>query len=152
MEKFIIHEPVDHFFISTHAFHNAHLVRAALPRSLTKPIPIYNDRPSLHQRLASELRYTHENKAAEAAKGGGTKKRKRKPKDNAGPSAKRTRTKRGAVSIRPPAPRLVIRLDPARVREAMGTTSDGEGDDSLEIDDDSDDDDDYSDDDWSGEE
>ncbi|KAJ7162515.1 hypothetical protein C8R46DRAFT_1283536, partial [Mycena filopes] len=30
-EQFIIHKPLDRFFVNTHAFHNSHLLRATLP-------------------------------------------------------------------------------------------------------------------------
>ncbi|KAF9016214.1 hypothetical protein BDZ89DRAFT_1217262 [Hymenopellis radicata] len=56
VEKFIIHCSDERFFVNLHAFHNAHLVRAALPRDLVKPIPISTDRKELHDRLAKELR------------------------------------------------------------------------------------------------
>ncbi|KAF8918451.1 hypothetical protein CPB85DRAFT_1200830, partial [Mucidula mucida] len=47
-ENFIEHQPLDRYFINTHAFHNAHLVRATLPRSLTVPLPIVDDRKAFH--------------------------------------------------------------------------------------------------------
>ncbi|KDR73407.1 hypothetical protein GALMADRAFT_48393, partial [Galerina marginata CBS 339.88] len=37
-DAFIEHNPIDRFVINTHAFHNAHLLRASLDRSLVVPI------------------------------------------------------------------------------------------------------------------
>ncbi|KAF8900617.1 hypothetical protein CPB85DRAFT_1377444 [Mucidula mucida] len=51
-ENFIEHQPLDRYFINMHAFHNAHLVRATLPRSLTVPLPIVDDRKAFHSELA----------------------------------------------------------------------------------------------------
>ncbi|KAF8918214.1 hypothetical protein CPB85DRAFT_1471943, partial [Mucidula mucida] len=69
-ENYIVHQPVDRFFINIHAFHNAHLVRAALPRGLTQPIPISDDRKALHFKLASQLREkTDARKAAKRLRG-----------------------------------------------------------------------------------
>ena len=40
---FIEHKPLDRFLINTHAFHNAHLICAALPQNLTIPIAYSED-------------------------------------------------------------------------------------------------------------
>ncbi|KAF7335904.1 hypothetical protein MSAN_02327500 [Mycena sanguinolenta] len=55
-ENFIIYKPLDRFIINTHAFHNAHLLRATLPRDLIAPIPLYIDREATHHELAAQLR------------------------------------------------------------------------------------------------
>ncbi|KAJ7882765.1 hypothetical protein B0H14DRAFT_2565159 [Mycena olivaceomarginata] len=69
IEKYIIHEPPDRFIINTHAFHNAHLLHATLPRHLVTPVPLFADRESKHHQLAEELRDTQtKRKAAAAAK------------------------------------------------------------------------------------
>ncbi|KAF8906087.1 hypothetical protein CPB85DRAFT_1181307, partial [Mucidula mucida] len=59
IEKFIIHENVDRYLINTHAFHNADLLRATLPRHLTVPIPLHDDRVAYHRGLASDMRKAH---------------------------------------------------------------------------------------------
>ncbi|KAJ7693775.1 hypothetical protein B0H16DRAFT_1848276 [Mycena metata] len=56
IEQFIIHEPLDRFFINMHAFHNAHFLRATLPRSLVAHIPLFPDRKAKHLELAAQLR------------------------------------------------------------------------------------------------
>ncbi|KAJ7143259.1 hypothetical protein C8R46DRAFT_1167848 [Mycena filopes] len=56
METFIEHNPLDRFIINSHAFHNAHLLRATLPRELLAPIPLFDDRKRKHDELAAQLR------------------------------------------------------------------------------------------------
>ncbi|KJA16967.1 hypothetical protein HYPSUDRAFT_112369, partial [Hypholoma sublateritium FD-334 SS-4] len=58
----IEHQAIDRFVINTHAFHNAHLLRAAIPRSLIIPIPIYSpeDRRSKHIEIAQSLQAVQE--------------------------------------------------------------------------------------------
>ncbi|KAJ6619183.1 hypothetical protein B0H10DRAFT_1696460, partial [Mycena sp. CBHHK59/15] len=55
-EKYIVHNPLDRFIINSHAFHNTHLLRATLPRERLAPIPLFEDRKSKHDELATELR------------------------------------------------------------------------------------------------
>ncbi|KAJ7714591.1 hypothetical protein B0H16DRAFT_1255961, partial [Mycena metata] len=56
MENFIEHNSLDRFIINSHAFHNAHLLRATLPRELLAPIPLFDDRKGKHDELAAQLR------------------------------------------------------------------------------------------------
>jgi len=54
-DSFIEHTPLDRFLINTHAFHNAHLIREALPRDLTIPIAYSADRVADHSSIATKL-------------------------------------------------------------------------------------------------
>ncbi|KAJ7460141.1 hypothetical protein FB451DRAFT_1500376 [Mycena latifolia] len=56
IENHIVHKSLDRFFINSHAFHNAHLLREALPRELLAPIPLFTDRQAKHHELAAQLR------------------------------------------------------------------------------------------------
>jgi hypothetical protein len=60
----IEHRAVDRFIINTHAFHNAHLLRATLPRSLVAPIPLHQNRQAKHIEIAQNLRIAQETKRA----------------------------------------------------------------------------------------
>jgi hypothetical protein len=66
VEAYIEHQQIDRFIINTHAFHNAHLLRATLPRSLVAPSPLFPDRQLNHFKLAQRLRSTQESKRAAA--------------------------------------------------------------------------------------
>ncbi|KAF7310234.1 hypothetical protein MIND_00397100 [Mycena indigotica] len=70
-ERFIIHADMDRFIVNTHAFHNAHLIRATLSRALWEPTPLLEDRQAKHTELASQLR-AKKSKGATAASTGGT--------------------------------------------------------------------------------
>ena len=70
VEVCIEHQPIERFIINMHAFHNAHLIRASLPRSLVVPIPLYPDRQRTHFECAERLRVAQQVKrtAAKARK------------------------------------------------------------------------------------
>jgi len=74
-ETVIEHHAVDRFVINTHAFHNAHLLRATLPRSLVAPIPLYQDRKAKHTEIAGKLRISQESKRETAKVRAADKKR-----------------------------------------------------------------------------
>lgn len=63
-KTYIEHRSVESFVINTHAFHNAHRLRAALDRSLVVPIPLYQfeDRKAQHAKIAQSLRATQKAK------------------------------------------------------------------------------------------
>ncbi|KAJ7346278.1 hypothetical protein DFH08DRAFT_914975 [Mycena albidolilacea] len=63
-EKYIEHNPVDRFIINSHAFHNTHLLRAALPQALLAPLPLFEDRQTKHHELVAELREKQETRCA----------------------------------------------------------------------------------------
>ena len=88
MEQFLIHEPIDRYLINTHSFHNADLLREALPRSRVAPQPMFNDREAKHHELAALLRVSQserrdqlkaqrEAKQAEVEVGGSSQKSKK---------------------------------------------------------------------------
>ncbi|KAJ7930155.1 hypothetical protein B0H13DRAFT_1540009, partial [Mycena leptocephala] len=56
IENYLVHKALDRFFINSPAFHNAHLLRATLPRNLLAPIPLFPDRKQKHCELAAQLR------------------------------------------------------------------------------------------------
>ena len=62
IQAYIEHKPIERFVINTHAFHNAHLLWAALPRSLVAPIPLHTNRQAKHFEIAGGLRVTQEAK------------------------------------------------------------------------------------------
>jgi hypothetical protein len=70
-EPMIEHKPLKRFLINLHAFHNAHLVRRTLPRSLWAPVSLYPSdevRRAKHNELAASLRALAENKATKKRK------------------------------------------------------------------------------------
>jgi len=74
-KTYIEHKPIERFVINTHAFHNAHRLRAALERSLVVPILLYplEVRKAKHTEIAHRLRATQKSKlearAAQKKKG-----------------------------------------------------------------------------------
>ncbi|KAJ7143643.1 hypothetical protein C8R46DRAFT_1012076 [Mycena filopes] len=76
VENFIVHQPLDRFIINSHAFHNAHLLRATLPRTLLAPIPLYGEeRKQRHNDFAATLRGNWASKAAKRKAAAGTGKK-----------------------------------------------------------------------------
>ncbi|KAJ6559339.1 hypothetical protein B0H10DRAFT_1845868 [Mycena sp. CBHHK59/15] len=55
-ENLIVHAPLDQFIINFHAFHNAHILHAALHRDLLAPIPLFEDRKAKHNEFTATLR------------------------------------------------------------------------------------------------
>jgi len=74
-KTYVEHKPIERFVINTHAFHNAHRLRAALERSLVAPILLYplEVRKAKHIEIAHSLRATQkaklEARAAQKKKG-----------------------------------------------------------------------------------
>ena len=64
-KTYIEHKPMERFVINTHAFHNAHRLRAVLERSLVVPIPLY----PLEVRKTKHIEIAHSLRAAVKAKG-----------------------------------------------------------------------------------
>ncbi|KAG6819456.1 hypothetical protein H0H93_011666 [Arthromyces matolae] len=64
----IAHEKSDLYLINMHAFHNAHLIRASLPRDLTEPTPYLADRMTSRKKIAAQLRVIGPAKRAETEK------------------------------------------------------------------------------------
>ncbi|KAH7875341.1 uncharacterized protein C8R40DRAFT_1272362 [Lentinula edodes] len=52
----------DWYLINTHALHNAHLIRKLLPRELTAPQTLHNDREAYHYEIAEKLRVSQTSK------------------------------------------------------------------------------------------
>ncbi|KAH9915819.1 uncharacterized protein B0H18DRAFT_939590 [Fomitopsis serialis] len=65
-EEYIEHDPIDRWIINTLSFHNAHLIREMLPRSLWAPTPLHNseDRQAKHDEYAAEMREKRNGKRA----------------------------------------------------------------------------------------
>ncbi|KAJ7778754.1 hypothetical protein DFH07DRAFT_865468 [Mycena maculata] len=85
-ENFIVHNPLDRYIINSHAFHNTHLIRATLPRSLLAPIPLFENWKEKHDELATTL----PRRAATASK-------KRKADQDDGDTETRPRKRRKKV-------------------------------------------------------
>ncbi|KZV61485.1 hypothetical protein PENSPDRAFT_643337 [Peniophora sp. CONT] len=56
------------YVINMHALHNPHLIREVLPRDLTAPRPLHEDRRAFHDTLAAQLRIDGPAKRAQAQK------------------------------------------------------------------------------------
>ena len=62
--KSICHEDDKLFVVNTHALHNATLLHKFLPRNLTTPKPLCNDREAKHHEIAAKLQVTQAEKCA----------------------------------------------------------------------------------------
>lgn len=60
IRAYIEHQAMERFVINMHAFHNAHLIRACLPRLLVAPIVLHTDRQAKHSEVAIDLRAAQE--------------------------------------------------------------------------------------------
>ncbi|KAE9393245.1 hypothetical protein BT96DRAFT_959108 [Gymnopus androsaceus JB14] len=60
--SFIEHSDDDRFIINMYGLHNANLIRKLLPRHLTIPIPLHNDREAFHHETAARLRQLQDTK------------------------------------------------------------------------------------------
>jgi hypothetical protein len=101
IENYIVHNSLDRYIINSHAFHNAHLLRATLPRDLLAPILLFPDRRVKHDELASDLRETLDTKRTKRA-AAAEQKRKASPMDNGDDSArprKRARTRVASSTV-----------------------------------------------------
>jgi len=67
IESYIEHKLLDEYLVNTHAFHNAHLIREALPQNLMAPIPFCIDRHSYHLGISPQLRTKQDAKRAATA-------------------------------------------------------------------------------------
>ncbi|KAI9064035.1 hypothetical protein FKP32DRAFT_1714529 [Trametes sanguinea] len=67
VESYIEHRlDVARYIINIHSLHNPHLIRRALPRDLTAPIPRFEDRRAAHDKMARNLQQVRGRKRAEA--------------------------------------------------------------------------------------
>ncbi|KAJ7126361.1 hypothetical protein C8R46DRAFT_1146707 [Mycena filopes] len=125
IENFVVHKPLDRFFINSHAFHNAHLLRATLPRDLLAPIPLFPDRQEQHHELAAKLRAAHISQAAKRAE----KKRKRLEQDSgADTDADELETRPRKKSKRTTAPRQGRKAQGGQGRRTRATRGPAGGD------------------------
>ncbi|KAJ7112273.1 hypothetical protein C8R44DRAFT_741961 [Mycena epipterygia] len=85
------------FIINTHAFHNTHLLRQALPRHLTVPLPLFVDRKAKHFELAVTLRETKQGKRQRAKEKREAKKKEAEANQATNTTAQKTRKKRKAA-------------------------------------------------------
>ncbi|KAF8959102.1 hypothetical protein BDZ97DRAFT_2045777 [Flammula alnicola] len=92
-KTYIEHKPIERFVINTHAFHNAHRLRAALERSLVVPILLYplEVRKAKHTEIAHSLRATQ--KAKLEARAAQKKKEATTPADKTGSVIPKKRTR-----------------------------------------------------------
>jgi hypothetical protein len=99
IERYIEHKPVGRYIINTHAIHNAHLVRAALPRSLTMPLPLFLNRKEEHVKIASAYRNTQGAKRETNKQKNEERKRKREEEKGSEAGTQRAKKKRTTAVI-----------------------------------------------------
>ncbi|KAF8144720.1 hypothetical protein K438DRAFT_1910920 [Mycena galopus ATCC 62051] len=78
-ESFVEHDSnIKQFIINTASLHNPHFIRNVLPRTLVKPVPLWDDRVLLHHQQAQRLRDSQKSplKAAAGVVTAPTQKRK----------------------------------------------------------------------------
>jgi hypothetical protein len=131
IEHFVVHKPLDHFFINSLAFHNAHLLRATLPRDLLAPLPLFLDRQQKHHELAAQLRNTQSTQLATRKAAAEKQKRGEEEDDeNGGRPKKKRRTKgRAARKVVPVAGSMVANRGKRKItqtQKALATPSGSE--------------------------
>ena len=90
VKTYIEHQPIKHFVINTHAFHNAHLLHATLPCSLVCPIPLHQDQQAKHIEIAVNLHIAQKTKrTATKVRAVQKKLAAAKPMDNSGPGSRK---------------------------------------------------------------
>ena len=108
-EPFIEHNGDDHYIVNTHALHNAALLRKALPRHLTEPIPYVDPakREQEHHKMAAALRSVQNQRRAKEAAARNEKKLAQgapKPGEFGGPHTARTYADELQLDLRPNRP------------------------------------------------
>lgn len=92
-ENFIVHTgATERYLINVHGQHNPHLIREALPRELTIPVPFALDRVAYHLKISTDYRTSQDSKRVAAATKATLKKNAVVTSDSQpGPSRKRKR-------------------------------------------------------------
>jgi hypothetical protein len=151
IENFVVHKPLDRFFINSHAFHNAHLLRATLPRELLAPIPLFTDRQTKHYELAAQLREMQSTRLANRKAAADKRKRSQDDGDQSdGEETQRPRKKkkrkagpgrRKAVEAVPIESMVATRdrRKITRTKKAQATPPESEEDSAMEVSEDSED-------------
>lgn len=80
--KAIVHRTQDRFFLNMHGLHNAALIREALPRRFSKPIPYLKNREAKHREYAAAAsKLTSTKRAETTAKAKATRAKKKAAAD-----------------------------------------------------------------------
>ncbi|KAJ7841739.1 hypothetical protein B0H14DRAFT_3086730 [Mycena olivaceomarginata] len=142
IENFVVHKPLDRFFINSHAFHNAHLLRATLPANCSLPFP--SSRTGKRSTTSSQLN-SEKCTAADKRKrsqddgdqsdGEETQRPRKKKKRKAGPG------RRKAVEAVPIESMVATRdrRKITRTKKAQATPPESEEDSAMEVSEDSED-------------